>query len=138
MTMNISWLYLIETKIVDGGRKVYKYGLTKNLSELMLDVSLDTYIVIPELALSSAESEFRKSVSDYHFEYEGETELISLSDDAHKDVKTIFRIISDKYCGNYQAMISDIKHGYDVSIAVKDKEIEMLREQIQMLMTMRS
>lgn len=158
--INISCLYLIDINQNDKDKKIYKYGYTENIHRRFKehmktygdDIKLDTFVFIPTLELSKAETEFKKSISKYIYE----NELISLADDeSYSNVKNIFKTISEKYCGNMKIQINkfehdikDLKHNHQVElltikynlqskldialkdIEIRDKEIEILKLQL--------
>lgn len=143
--ISISCLYLINIKTSDGGKKIMKYGFTDNVHRRFKqhmkvygdDIELDMFILIPILDLSKAEAEFKNSVSRYRFYKEGEQELISLCDEAYLNIKTIFRTISEKYCGNmksqiaqYEYEINELKHSYELQLRDKDIKIAHLEHRL--------
>lgn len=107
------------------------------------DIKLDSFIFVPVLSLSSAESEFKKSVSRYQYMKEGHIELISLCDESYLNIKNIFKTILDSFCGNmknqiaqYESMMIDMKHAYEIEtnslrnlLVVKDSEIKSVKLQ---------
>ncbi len=150
----IACLYLIDTQVADIDKRVYKYGFTENVTRRFKEhmkrygdnIVLDTFIFIPSSELSRAEAEFRQSVSRYKHSKDGESELISLCPESHINIKTIFKTISDKHCGNmkqqitiYENKIRDLTHQYELrlrdkdnELLVKDIEIEKLQSRVQL------
>lgn len=148
---DISCLYLIDIGVSDNNKKVFKYGFTDNVKRRFSqhmkhygdDIKLDSFIFIPVLSLSSAETEFKKSVSRYQYLKEGHVELISLCDESYLNIKNIFKTISDSFCGNmknqiaqYESMMSNMKHAYEIEtnnlrnlLVVKDSEIKSVKLQ---------
>lgn len=144
--ISISCLYLINIKTKDNNeRSVFKYGFTDNVHRRFKehmktygdDIELNMFILIPILDLSKAEAEFKNSVSRYRYHKEGEQELISLCDEAYLNIKTIFRTISEKYCGNmksqiaqYEYEINELKHSYELQLRDKDIKIATLEHKL--------
>lgn len=156
--INISCLYLININQNDKNKKIYKYGYTENIHRRFKehmktygdDIKLDTFVFIPTLELSKAETEFKKSISKYIYE----NELISLAnDESYLNVKNIFKTISEKYCGNMKIQINkfehdmkDLKHNHQVElltvkskldislkdIEIRDKEIEIRDKELEL------
>lgn len=144
---NISCLYLIDVGRADEGRKVYKYGFSDNVQRRFKEhtrrygdaARLVTFILIPVLDLSKAETKFKNSVSRYRFDADGDTELIALCDEGYINVKTIFRTISEKHTGNmatqiayYESEMKDLRHAKELEVrelmsqlAIKDKDLEL-------------
>lgn len=121
----ISCLYLIDTLLTDGGRRVFKYGFTDNVMRRFKEhiktygdgIKLDTFVLIPILDLSKAERDFKNCVSRYQFKQGTQAELISLCDEAYVNVKNIFASVSRNYCGNvkdqiaiYEQEVRDLQH----------------------------
>ncbi len=145
--ISISCLYLIDVGITDDGKQVYKYGFTDNVARRFKehmrkygnDIKLDKFFFIPALNLSGAEAEFRHSISRYRFVKEGENELISLCSESLLNVHTIFKTISDKYCGNmrqqiihYENEMKEMQHRYELQLRDKDMEIGRLQACVQL------
>lgn len=132
---SITCLYLIDIKISQNDRRVFKYGFTKNIrrrfGEHMKtygdDIKLDTFIFIPELDLSKAETTFKQSISLFAYtDIEDKEELIILCDQAYINVQTIFSTIMDKYCGNMRIvdehyMLKEME--YKLTLANKNTEL---------------
>jgi hypothetical protein len=144
----ISCLYLINVRIADGTRRVFKYGFTDNIKRRFKEhmrrygdyISLDTFTLIPLLDLSKAETEFKNSISRYRYLKDGDDELISLCDEGYQNIKAIFRLISNQYCGNmqhqlllYDGLIKDQKHTFELSIKDKDFQLMELRNQVELV-----
>lgn len=145
----ISCLYLINIGITDGtAQQVFKYGFTDNIKRRFKQhmrrygdlISLDTFILIPLLDLSKAEAEFKNSVSRYKYLKEGDDELISLCDEGYQNIRNIFRLIANQYCGNmqhqiahYNGVIKDQKHTYELSIKDKEFQLMELRNQVELV-----
>lgn len=128
--MNISCLYLIDINKNDNDKKIYKYGYTENIYRRFKehiktygdDIKLDTFVLIPALDLSKAETEFKKSISKYIYK----NELISLSnDESYLNIKNIFNTISQKYCGNMKEQIA--KFEYDMKDLIFKHKVEILK-----------
>ncbi len=145
--ISISCLYLIDIGENNEGKRVFKFGFTDNVSRRFKQhmrnygdsIKLDTFVLIPAFDLSKAEADFKNSVSRYRYVKEGDDELISLCDEAYLNIKTIFRTISDKYCGNmkqqiaiYENQIRDLTHAYELQLRDKDTEIIQLQGQLQL------
>ena len=148
----ISCLYLIDIGISDDGNRVFKYGLSDNIKRRFSehvktyggDIKLDTFILIPLLDLSKAETDFKKCVSRYQYKRGNEAELISLCDEAYINIQNIFNSISRNYCGNVQEQIAIYKHrlelielecankllAKDNQLLAKDNEILRLKMQL--------
>lgn len=144
----ISCLYLINIRIADGTQRVFKYGFTDNIKRRFKEhmrrygdnISLDTFTLIPSLDLSKAETEFRNSISRYRYLKDGDDELISLCDEGYLNIKAIFRLISNQYCGNmqhqlllYDGLIKDQKHTFELNIKDKDFQLMELRNQVELV-----
>ena len=134
----LSCLYLIDINLSDNGKRVFKYGFTKKVSRRFKEhmkrygdtIKLDTFILLPELDLSKAESDFKNCISRYQYIKDGDDELISLCDEGFINIQNIFKSISKNYCGNvqeqimiYEQMVKDLKH----QMAMKDQEIENIK-----------
>ena len=141
----ISCLYLIDIGVNDDINRVFKYGLTDNIKRRFSehiksygsDIKLDTFILIPLLDLSKAETDFKKCVSRYQYERGNEAELISLCDEAYINIQNIFNSISRNYCGNVQEQVAYYKNRLEVielecenKLLAKDNEILRLRLQL--------
>ena len=108
------------------------------------DIKLDTFILIPLLDLSKAETDFKKCVSRYQYERGNEAELISVCDEAYINIQNIFNSISRNYCGNVQEQFAIYKHrlelielecankllAKDNQLLAKDNEILRLKMQL--------
>ncbi len=149
---NISCLYLIDIKQVHESKRVFKYGFTDNVHRRFKEhmrrygneIALDTFILIPVLDLSKAETEFKHSVSRYLLDREGENELIALCSEGYLNIKTIFRTISEKHTGNmakqiayYENEIKTLRHQLEMKdmeleskLALKDKEVELMAKDL--------
>lgn len=111
----IACIYLIETTLTrtDGGKKIYKIGYSKSVKERMdkhvitlgRDCVLNTVILIPEDSLSSAEARLKAmSVAYQHNETEVKelekaVELLALSNDDLKVVRTMMKTVAEIYYG---------------------------------------
>lgn len=136
--VNINCIYLIDINILDDGKKVFKYGFTDNVQRRFREhmktygdnIKLDSFVFVPLLSLSKAETEFKNSISRYQFSSGQEKELIVLCAEAHLNVKNIFKTISEKYCGNmkeqimyYENKMKELTYEYDMKLKEKDMEI---------------
>jgi hypothetical protein len=155
---------LIDIKVNDGNKKVFKYGFTDNVQRRFREhmksygenIILDSFVFIPTLSLSKAETEFKNSISRYRFSSDQEKELISLCDESVVNVKTIFKTISERYTGNMKEQITyfenkmkDLAHQFELKIKDKDmeiiewkhkyemasKDVELLELRLQLLQT---
>lgn len=150
----ITCLYLLDILISENGKRVFKYGFTKNLQRRFNEhiktygenIKLDTFIFIPELDLSKAEATFRKSISKYQYvEIDGKDELISLCDEAYANVQTMLSTIMSKHCGNFREQNAYYQSKYrefeaDIIIneerckrIIAEKDCEVYKLQIQIL-----
>lgn len=145
--LDIKCIYLIDIKVNDGNKKVFKYGFTDNVQRRFKEhmktygenISLESFVFIPTLSLSKAESEFKNSISRYRFPAEQERELISLCEESVVNVKTIFKTISEKYTGNmkeqiiyFENQMKDLTHQFDLKIKDKDMEVIEWKHKYQM------
>lgn len=146
----ITCLYLIDIGIADNGKKVFKYGLTNDASRRFREhmkhygdhIKMDTFILVPAVSLSAAEAEFKKSVSRYQYTKDSEQELISVCDEAYRNVKTIFKTISDKYTGNisnqllvFEMQMNELKMEnlkLSMTIDLKNKDIDLKNRDIEL------
>jgi hypothetical protein len=162
--LDIKCIYLIDIKVNDGNKKVFKYGFTDNVQRRFREhmksygenIILDSFVFIPTLSLSKAETEFKNSISRYRFSSDQEKELISLCDESVVNVKTIFKTISERYTGNMKEQITyfenkmkDLAHQFELKIKDKDmeiiewkhkyemasKDVELLELRLQLLQT---
>jgi hypothetical protein len=147
---NISCLYLLNTGNVVNSEKVYKFGFTNDLKRRIgehrntfgEELKLTYFCLISEDKLSQAETEFKESVAIFNKKLESmptQTELLFLNNISKKNVKNILSSISAKYAGDYQiitnslqAEITNLKTTYKYTIALKNKEIEMMTEKMEM------
>lgn len=139
---NIKCLYLIDILVRDGNRRVLKYGYTNNIrrrfrehmAKFGSDIQLDTFIFIPEMALSGAEARFRQSVTCYIYEINGstETELISVCDESYKNVKHILKSISETFCGNMQTQMNQYEHTIEQLKLFHQLEVMRLQTKIEL------
>ena len=142
----ISCLYLIDIGVSDDGKRVFKYGLSDNIKRRFSehiktyggDIKLDTFILIPLLDLSKAETDFKKCVSRYQYKRNNEAELISLCDEAYINIQNIFNSISRNYCGNVQEQVAYYKNRLEVielenRLILSDKDNELLIKDNQLL-----
>ncbi len=137
----LSCLYLIDIKDTASDKRVFKYGFTDSIRRRFREhtkryhanITLDSFVFIPMLDLSKAEALFKRSVSKYKVEREGEDELICLCPEAYQNIQTILSTISEKYCGNireqvayFGEQITDLKHKLELSDANHATEVSNL------------
>ena len=151
---DICCLYLIDIKKNDTeGHDInlYKYGFTEKIKRRFVEhiktfgnnITLDQFIMIPKNMLSQAETEFKNCISNYSIPHNESDEIIKLNKNSYGNIKNIFKVISDKYCGeqkdliqSHQKEITEYKHQIelhrmelekkDLIIKNKDIEIELL------------
>lgn len=149
---DICCLYLIDIKKNDTeGHDInlYKYGFTEKIKRRFVEhiktfgnnITLDQFIMIPKNMLSQAETEFKNCISNYSIPHNESDEIIKLNKNSYGNIKNIFKVISDKYCGeqkdliqSHQKEITEYKHQIELhrmELKNKDTEIELYKMKLE-------
>ncbi len=143
---DISCLYLIDIKQMDGDRHIYKYGYTKHLNKRMYqhkrkygdNIELVQWVMVPEQFLSQAETKIRDSSLIYSFKKEGEQELISMDDNELKSLLVSYETIAQRYQGSaeniktyFENIIKDTKHEASMQVLKANHEVELIKKDLE-------
>ncbi len=143
---DISCLYLIDIKQMDGDRHIYKYGYTKHLNKRMYqhkrkygdNIELVQWVMVPEQFLSQAETKIRDSSLIYSFKKEGEQELISMDDNELKSLLVSYETIAQRYQGSaeniktyFENIIKDTKHEASMQVLKANHEVELIKKELE-------
>lgn len=129
-------LYLIDIKKTeDNDTKLFKYGFTDNIKRRFNEhiktfgdnITLNKFILIPKNMLSKAETELKNCISNYSIPHNESTEIINLNKNSHGNIKNIFKIISDKYCGEHKDLINE----YEKEITEYKHQLELHKQELE-------
>lgn len=149
---DICCLYLINIKRnnTEGHDiNLYKYGFTENIKRRFNEhiktfgnnITLDQFVMIPKTMLSRAETEFKNCISNYSIPHNESDEVINLNKNSFGNIQNVFKVISDKYCGehkdliqSHQKEITEYKHQIELhrmELKNKDTEIELYKMKLE-------
>ncbi|ETP37601.1 hypothetical protein F442_14593 [Phytophthora nicotianae P10297] len=144
---NLSCLYLVDTTMREEGKKVLKFGRSKNVKERFYKHSsvfgqktkLDTVIFVPSDRLSEAEKRLKSTIRESdRFSLEKQKELIHLDAEGYKAIRAIMQTIADKYNDSmaiqsevHAREMTDQEHEYKLRIKDLERMIDVLEERIQ-------
>ncbi|KAH9150571.1 hypothetical protein LEN26_004052 [Aphanomyces euteiches] len=140
----IACVYLVDTSMVDGQKKIYKFGRSMDMEGRFYNhgaefdpntAILDSIILVPIDQLAHAEMELEKMIkNDWRYDWKNKTELSSLNEQEHQNVRDMFRVLSDKYNGSlsiqineHESQMNEIKWKHELQIQGLQHENEMLR-----------
>lgn len=119
----------------DDDMYVCKYGFTNDLNRRLREhtknfgnLHLKYHCWIDPSFLPKAESDVREILSDYHFEFENNKELVILSE---KKLARLTKKIFDMADSSYSGKLNIIKSEYDKKINDYENEIKLLKMQLQ-------
>ncbi|OWY97948.1 hypothetical protein PHMEG_00031404 [Phytophthora megakarya] len=155
---DLACLYLVDTTMRENGKKVFKSGRSKKVKERFYKhdsafgdgTILDTVVFVPCDCISEAETLLKQALREGdHFAFNKEQELIILDAESYKSVRSIMRMIADRYNGSmaiqaevharelkeqeqrYKVHMKEQENGYKFRIKDLESMIEVLKERIQ-------